>query len=88
MRGPTLDEEVQDWSEGANNDVRRAGIGKKDPHLDVGMTGIGCAELPGAALLLPMFVELWLVKDGPGLTLIGQGHGRAASQPLLVLHTN
>ncbi len=59
----------------------------KRTNLDVRMTGIGGAKLPGASLLFAMFVELWFVEDSPGLTLIGEGHGKAAGQSLLVLAT-
>jgi hypothetical protein len=51
------------------------------------MTGIGGAKLPGTSLLFSVLVELWFVEDGPGFTLIGEGHCKAAGQPLLVLAT-
>ncbi len=56
-------------------------------NLDVRMTRIGGAKLPGASLLFSVFVELWFVEDGPGLTLIGEVHCKAAGQSLLVLAT-
>ena len=38
---------------------------------------VGSAESSGAALLLPVPVELWTAHDGHGLPVEGQGYSRA-----------
>ena len=63
--------------------MHQSGNSKK-PHLDVGVTGIGCPELSGASLLFPVFVELRPPQDGLRDPLVLQGEGWLVGQPLFV----
>merc|ERR1719158_765419 len=54
-------------------------------HLDVWMVGVGCTELSGTPLLLPVWVELWIPEDSLGLSLVAQCYRLVTIQPGLVL---
>ena len=49
---------------------------------------VGGAESSGAALLLPVPVELWTAHDGHELPVEGQGNSRAAFKPKIRNHAS
>ena len=47
---------------------------------------VGGAKSSGAALLLPVRVELWTAHDGHELPVEGQGYSRATFKPKTLNH--